>query len=102
VSAILYGPKSVILICGKNKIVKNISQAVKRVKTIAAPKNTLRLNCDTFCAKEGKCVSLNSDSSEICDGCHSESRVCCNFVLSGYQRNKNRIKVIIIDEELGY
>lgn len=37
VAALLYGPKSVIVVCGINKIVKNIDEAIKRVKTIAAP-----------------------------------------------------------------
>lgn len=102
VAAILYGPKSVIVIAGYNKIVPDINQAVIRLKTIAAPKNTKRLSCDTYCAREGKCVSLNKNNSSICDGCNSEQRVCCNYVISSHQRKKNRIKVIIVGEELGY
>lgn len=102
VSAILYGPKSVVLVCGYNKIVKNIDEAVKRVKCIAAPKNTVRLNLDTYCAEAGKCVSLNNKNAELCSGCHSEGRVCCNYVVSAQQRHKDRIKVIIIGEEYGY
>lgn len=102
VSAILYGPKSVILVCGYNKIVKSIDEAVERVKTLAAPPNTVRLNCDTYCAKEGKCVSLTKHNAEICDGCHSPARICCNFVITAQQRHIDRIKVIIVGEELGY
>lgn len=102
VSAILYGPKSVIVVCGINKLVKNIEEAVVRVKTIAAPKNTIRLNCDTYCAKTGKCVSLGNEDSELCEGCHSDGRVCCNYVVCAQQRHINRIKVIIIGEEYGY
>ena len=102
VSAILYGPKSVIVVCGINKLVKNIEEAVVRVKTIAAPKNTVRLDCDTYCAKTGQCVSLNKEASELCEGCHSDGRVCCNYVVCAQQRHINRIKVIIIGEEYGY
>ncbi len=102
VSAILYGPKSVVLVCGYNKIVKDIDEAVKRVKTCAAPPNTVRLNCDTYCAKDGSCVSLNKDEAEICDGCHSKARICCNYVICAQQRHVDRIKVIIVGEELGY
>ena len=102
VSAILYGPKSVIVVCGINKLVKNIEEAFVRVKTIAAPKNTIRLNCDTYCAKTGKCVSLGNEDSELCEGCHSDGRVCCNYVVCAQQRHINRIKVIIIGEEYGY
>lgn len=102
VSAILYGPKSVILVCGYNKIVKNIEEAQIRVKTMAAPPNTVRLSCDTYCAKTGKCISLEKDNMEIPSGCHSPSRICCNYVISAQQRHKDRIKVIIVGEELGY
>lgn len=102
VSAILFGPKSVIIIAGYNKIVKNIDEAILRVKTCAAPPNTIRLNLDTYCSKTGKCVSLNKEDSELCDGCKSKTRICCNYVVSGYQRHKDRIKVIIVGEELGY
>ena len=102
VAAILYGPKSVVVVCGYNKLVKNIDEAVKRVKCIATPKNTVRLNCDTYCAKEGSCVSLNNEDSELCHGCHSVGRICCNYVVCAQQRHVNRIKVIIIGEEYGY
>ena len=102
VAAILYGPKSVILVCGYNKIVKNLDEAVNRVKCIAAPKNTIRLELNTYCGKTGKCVSLNNEDSEMCSGCQSEGRVCCNYVVSAQQRHKNRIKVIIVGEEYGY
>lgn len=103
VSAILYGPKSVIVVCGYNKIVKNIEEAVRRVKTIAAPQNTIRLQIDTYCGKKGKCVSLDeTENPELCAGCHSAGRICCNYVVSARQRQKNRIKVILIGEEYGY
>lgn len=102
VSAILYGPKSVVLVCGYNKIVSNIEQAEIRVKTCAAPPNCVRLNCDTYCAGQGSCVSLKDDNREIPQGCRSERRICCNYVISAYQRHPNRIKVIIVGEKLGY
>lgn len=102
VSAILYGPKSVILVCGYNKIVKNIDEAVDRVKRIAAPCNTVRLNIDTYCGKMGKCVSADDENAELCSGCKSDKRICCNYVVCAQQRHKNRIKVIIIGEEYGY
>ncbi len=102
VSAILYGPKSVVLVCGYNKIVKNIEEAELRVKQKAAPPNTVRLNCDTYCAKAGECVSLKNSDREMCDGCHSPARICCNFVISAWQRHIDRIKVIFVGEKLGY
>ena len=102
VSSILYGPKSVIVVVGVNKIVPDIRAAVERVKKVAAPKNTVRLSCKTPCAATGECISLKQPDSVACDGCKSEGRVCCNYVVSAQQRKKDRIKVIIVGEELGY
>ena len=102
VAAILYGPKSVVVVCGVNKLVKNLGEAVLRVKTKAAPPNTVRLGIDTYCAKTGSCVSLNRESPELCEGCRGSGRICCNYVVCAQQRHVNRIKVIIINEELGY
>ncbi len=102
VAAILYGPKSVVVVCGVNKLVKNLGEAVLRVKTKAAPPNTVRLGIDTYCAKTGSCVSLNRESPELCEGCRGSGRICCKYVVCAQQRHVNRIKVIIINEELGY
>lgn len=102
VACIVYGPKQVIMVVGKNKIVKNINVAIERVKTVCAPKNTQRLNCKTYCAEKGVCVSLEKDDAFICDGCQSDARICCNYAISAHQRHKDRIKVIIVNENLGY
>ncbi len=101
VAAICYGPKSVIFVVGYNKIVRNIDEAIKRVKCVAAPANTVRLNCDTPCAKTGECVSIKA-KGDMPSGCRSDGRVCCNYLVSALQRHKNRFKVIIVKENLGY
>jgi len=102
VAAICYGPKSVIIIVGYNKIVRDLDDAVKRVKSIAAPANCDRLSSETYCREKGECMSFLSDASDMASGCNSTARICCNYVVSAYQRKKDRIKVIIVGEELGY
>ncbi|HOD93338.1 MAG TPA: lactate utilization protein [Clostridia bacterium] len=97
VACLCYGPKKVIIIAGINKVVKNIEQAVLRVKHIAAPKNCVRLNRKTPCAHTGRCIS-----DDINIGCASPDRICCNYVITAMQRDKGRITVIIVNEELGY
>ena len=101
VAAILYGPDSVIIVAGYNKIVADLNEAAKRVKKIAAPANALRLGCETYCTKTGECVSLKDPTADFCFGCDSAKRICCNYVVSAQQRIKNRIKVILVLEELG-
>lgn len=97
VAALLFGPKRVIVVAGYNKLVRDVEEAVLRVKRVSAPANALRLGCDTYCAKAGHCVSDN-----IGEGCHSQDRVCANYVVTAQQRIKNRICVVLVGEELGY
>ena len=65
VACIVYGPRQVIMVVGVNKIVKDINEAITRVKEQAAPPNTKRLSCKTPCAVTGKCISLNQESPMI-------------------------------------
>ncbi|MBQ2687216.1 MAG: lactate utilization protein [Clostridia bacterium] len=102
VAALLYGPESVIVVCGVNKIVENLDEAVNRVKTVAAPKNTVRLHTGSYCESSGECMSLKNEGAFMCDGCKGAGRICCNYVVSAQQRHKDRIKVIIVNESLGY
>lgn len=99
VAAIAFGPKKVIMIAGVNKIVENIDEAVKRVKTIAAPKNAVRLSCKTFCAVKGHCVDMEGG---IGKGCDSPARLCRQYLVSAKQKDEGRINVIFVNEELGY
>lgn len=91
VAAMIYGPKSVIVIAGINKIVKDYEAAVDRVRRIAAPANATRLSCKTPCVHVG-----------ICQDCRSDDRICCSYTVFRQQRHKDRIKCIIVGEDLGY
>lgn len=102
ISSIAYGAKSVIMVVGINKIVQNLDEAIYRVKTIAAPKNCVRLNCDTYCNKTGKCKSLLLENPLMADGCSGDSRICCNYLVSAKQRHTGRIKIIFVGESVGY
>lgn len=102
IAAIAFGPQSVIVIAGYNKIVKNLDDAVKRVKSLAAPANTVRLGCKTYCCEKGECAAFSKNENYITTGCDSDERICCNFLVSAKQRHKNRIKVILVAEQLGY
>lgn len=103
ISSIAFGPKKVVMIVGVNKLVPNLKEAFLRVKKVAAPKNCVRLNKNTPCAKLGHCVSLlGSDSPDFADGCQSDDRICCDYMISATQRQKDRIIVILVNEDLGY
>lgn len=103
IASIAFGPKSVVIVAGINKIVPTLEDAVHRVKTIAAPLNAMRLDCNTYCARTGECASLQSKEGDApCTGCASPGRICCNYLISGQQLFGDRIKVILVGEKLGY
>lgn len=91
VAAMLFGPKKVIVVVGVNKIVKDIDEAIKRNREIAAPANAKRLNRATPCAKVGYCMD-----------CNSNERICNEYTIIKRQGNKERIHVIFLNEKLGY
>ena len=103
ISALSFGPKNVIVVAGVNKIVADLEEAVKRVKLVAAPKNAKRLGINTYCDKNGRGVCAEKGGLDSpTAGCGSDSRICCSYLVCGKQRIKNRIKVILVEEELGY
>lgn len=91
VAAMIYGPKEVIVIAGKNKIFANEQEAINHIRTVSAPANATRLNKATPCTKVGHCMD-----------CKSPQRICSSYVKLGYQGNVNRIKVIILNDLYGY
>ncbi len=103
ISAIAFGPQRVVVIVGENKIVENAREGFLRIKRIAAPKNCVRLSCDTPCSKLGHCISLDkTENPDMTDGCASPARICRSYLVSGMQKDKNRITVIISKENMGY
>lgn len=91
VAATIFGPKSVLVIVGMNKVTDTIEEAVKRARTIAAPMNKQRFNADTPCSITG-----------VCGDCKSEGCICNQIVITRHCRPVGRIKFIIVGEELGF
>jgi len=91
VAAITFGPKDVIVFVGRNKIVADVDEAIERIKTYAAPVNVMRLEKQTPCLKTG-----------VCQNCKSPERICNVWSISEKSFPKGRIKVILINEDLGF
>ena len=91
VAFLCYGQQKVLILVWMNKIVTDIDSGFKRVRNIASPPNTVRLNKKTPCAVTGKC-----------EDCYSPDCICGQFVVTRRSGVPNRIKVILIGEELGY
>ncbi len=91
VNSINFGPGKVILVAGFNKIVKDVQEAIERIKNVAAPLNARRLNIDVPCAKAGKCVD-----------CNSPNRICRVVVIHERKPSWTDILIILVGEELGF
>ncbi len=91
VSSLIYGPNKVIIVVGKNKIVDDVAKGLERIKNIAAPLNAKKLNLNTPCVKANKCLDCNLPES-----------ICCATVIIRRQFKKDRITIILVDEDLGY
>ena len=91
VAAIMWGPETVLLIIGRNKITRDIKDAMSRIKTYAAPVNTMNLDKKTPCCKTG-----------ICQDCSSPDRICNYWTITEKSFIKNRIKIILVNEDLGF
>lgn len=91
VSAIAYGPKHVIMIIGMNKVVKDAENALSRARNEAAPINAKRFNIDTPCKKTG-----------VCFDCQSPQSICCQFLVTRRSMHAGRIKVILVNDNLGF
>lgn len=90
-SCLIYGPKTVVVIAGMNKVCTDVEAAYKRVKNTASPPNAIRLKRNTPCAVTGKC----SD-------CLSPDCMCSNTVITRRSVVPGRIKIILVGEELGF
>ena len=91
IAFLAYGPKNVILVCGMNKITADVDSAVKRIKTLAAPMNAVRLSRNTPCTITG-----------VCGDCQSPDCICANTIITRRSHIKGRVKVLLVGEELGF
>ncbi len=91
VSAIAFGPRKVIFIVGMNKVCDDVDSAMKRARNVAAPANAQRFDINTPCRRTGSCMN-----------CKSPDTICCQFLITRFSRHKDRIHVILVNDQLGF
>ncbi len=91
VAGMIFGPRKVVLLVGRNKICDSLDEAQVRVKNTAAPMNTIRLNKKTPCVKTGFCMD-----------CSSPERICNYWSIIERCGIPKRIHVVLINEDLGF
>lgn len=90
VAAIVYGPESIIVIAGMNKVMDTLEAAMIRARTVAAPMNKQRFVLQTPCEVTG-----------TCGDCKTEGCICNQILITRNSKPAGRIKVILVGEELG-
>ena len=91
VACIAHGPEHVIVLASMNKLCDNVEDAIRRVRTLAAPPNALRVHASTPCAKTGMCAD-----------CVSPDCICCQILITRFSRKPGRISVVLCGEDLGF
>ena len=92
VAASIYGPKRVVYVVGRNKLVAGgVLEAIARAKKCACPPNCRRLAKKTPCAELG-----------VCADCDSSDRICKVTAIFDRCPSRTSTKVILVDETLGY
>jgi L-lactate utilization protein LutB len=91
VGALCFGPKSVIVVAGMNKVVPDLATAYSRVRHHAAPVNCQRFGLNTPCSVTGQCAD-----------CRSPQTICNQMVATRGCRPVGRIKVVLVGEDLGF
>ncbi len=91
VAATAFGPRIVVVVAGRNKVVDDLSGAWRRIEEIAAPKNASRLGRDLPCVKK-----------ESCQGCKSPQRICRIYLVVAFKPAQTDFRVLLVDEDLGF
>jgi len=90
VGALVFGPKYVVVLVGRNKIVSDLDDAMERIRNYASPANAIRLDKKTPCT-----------ATAMCQNCKSPDRICNVWTITEKSFPKHRIKVVLINEDLG-
>lgn len=90
VSAMIFGPKRVILVIGTNKIVLDVDEAVARIKNVIAPYHAMAKGKRTPCAIDGRCTD-----------CKSPERICRVTTIIEKKPQYTEIAIVLVAEDLG-
>lgn len=90
IGGITFGPRHVIVMVGRNKVVADLKEAIFRIKNYVAPTNAMRLDKKTPCVK-----------TSYCEECNSPGRICNTWSITEKSYPKGRIRVVLINQDRG-
>lgn len=91
VASLAFGPKKVIVLAGRNKICPDEFSAMERIRDVAAPVNAARLSRKTPCV-----------ATHRCEDCPSPERICNSWGITVKSAPKERITVVLVNEDMGF
>ncbi len=91
VCGITYGPSTVVIVAGANKLTADLDEAMARIRGVAAPANAMRYNLDLPCVKKGQCADCRSDIS-----------ICRVTTITSMRPMLTDLKVVLVPDELGF
>ena len=91
IAALTFGPRFVVVLAGRNKVVPDLEAAWDRIKNYAAPVNAMRLEKKTPC-----------QATSFCQDCSSPDRICNTWTITEKAYPKQRVKILLINEDLGF
>ncbi|MFO7962720.1 MAG: lactate utilization protein [Desulfobacterales bacterium] len=95
VGAITFGPTHVVIIVGRNKIVSDLDAAMQRIRDYAAPVNAIRHH------QEHPELDPPCTKTSVCSNCSSPMRICNTWTITEKSFPPGRIKIVLINEDLG-
>lgn len=87
VAAQMFGPKKVLIVTGRNKIVETVEEGFKRIMEIAAPKNIERMN--------NTAIAMGKEPRHNMDNIGNKWAYIDGDV-------EGRTTIILVDEDLGF
>ncbi len=91
VCGITFGPGTVVIVAGANKLTADLDEAMARIRGVAAPANAMRYNLDLPCVKRGQCAD-----------CRSEASICRVTMITSMRPILTDLKVVLVPDELGF
>jgi len=89
--AVVFGPRRLVLLAGRNKLVPRAEDARRRMREVAAIANNIRLKRPNPCVTAGECRE-----------CTGATRICNVQVVLHRRPEYADIRIGLINEDLGY
>lgn len=90
VGGMIFGPRSVLIVAGRNKLVKSTDEAFYRIRNVIAPEHAKAKGKKTPCVKTGRCTD-----------CSSPDRICRVTTIIEKAIGYTTITILAVEEDLG-